>query len=44
MGADGNNLCGLVNISIIIQIKAQSRVEALHMRMAKLLGHNWWSC
>lgn len=40
MGADGNNLCCLVNILIIIQVKAQPRVEALHLCMAKFLGHN----
>lgn len=43
MGADGNNLCGLVNVMITIQVKAQPRVEALHVCTVKFLGNNWWS-
>lgn len=43
MGADGDNLAGLVNVLIILQVKAQPRVEDLHVCMVKFLGNNWRS-
>lgn len=43
MGAHGNNFAGLVNVLIILQVKAQPRVEDLQVCMVKFLGNNWRS-